>query len=180
MCLLAAVTGCTSESPPSPDETAPVTASTPTPIEASTAAPSSSTEPTEAAPSTSVSEWVALPMDKRAIPPDPELVAAMVCEPLNQETAEYGRGWYGPPPHEPVQVKVGEGLQAGEYWWVVVIDQTMGEFTNHAWLTNQPGLTGTQGTWINITGGYYFVQWTDLNRFVRAQSALSKAISCLE
>ncbi len=71
------------------------------------------------------------------------------------------------------------GTPDGEDWWVVVIDQTMGDFTNHAWLTNQPGLTGTQETWINISGGCYDVQWTDVNRYVRAQSALSKAISCL-
>lgn len=116
------------------------------------------------------------------VPVDPELVASMDCEPLSAALLEKMRADFGRP-NRAVQVKVGEGLNPGQVWWVVVLDSPA-DFS-YEWeelrpfLTTAPGVENL-GKWINLAGGdpWRNVKW-DSERLVRGQSALTKAQNCL-
>lgn len=131
-----------------------------------------------------------------AIAPDSEIMAAMECEPLSAETSAFipAEQRYRVAPVDPVQVLIGEGLEAGELWWVVAFERD-GQFeiggsyaTNQAWITTQPGVDG-QGKWLNISSNrvlpdgsvgseWHNVHW-DHDRLERGQSALRLALDCL-
>lgn len=166
---------------------------TPVEMTAATPSPSSST----AVDANSTLDGPVVRASAETIAPDPELVAQMECDPLSAETAQYipQEQRYRVAPVEPVQVLIGEGLEAGEMWWVVAFERE-GQFVidgqraaNQAWITTQPGVEG-QGKWLNISSSqilpdgsvgseWHNIHW-DHDRLVRGQSALRRALDCLD
>ena len=55
------------------------------------------------------------------IAPDASIMQSMTCEPLDDGLLEEMDIYFGTPTRA-VQVEVGEGMQDGETWWVVVMD----------------------------------------------------------
>lgn len=192
--LLLGAAGCTSGTPaylPSGDESPEAAI----PVVATTA---------EASPSSSPSVVMIRGLDgepkprasAETIAPDESIMATMECEPLSEETARYGREVQERvAPFDPVQVLIGEGLTPNEMWWVVAYER-LGQATvdgstavNQAYITTQPGVDG-QGQWVNISSAYQLpdgsvgsewnnVRW-DHDRLLRGQSALRKALDCLD
>ena len=119
-----------------------------------------------------------------AIPPDPELVATMECEPLSRDLLARMRMDFGTPTKS-IQVEVGEGLTPGETWWVVILDSPADDAYQWAelrrFLTNAPGAPD-ESQWISVpskSDPWRSVEW-DSERLTRAQSALIKAHECLD
>ena len=108
----------------------------------------------------------------------------MTCEPVSRELVVPLRFQLDPTETWAVQVEVGEGLEPGSTWWVVVLDLPHGDGNGSPrrvrFLTDVPA-TGAAGKWIPID--YPDYQWAhvhwDPERLVRAKSALTKAEECL-
>lgn len=124
------------------------------------------------------------------IPPDPELMASMECEPLSPETESRLEWLWGEPIVHGLQVEVGEGLTPGEVWWIVTYSSTSEEFGERSsiLLTNHPGIPDERGTWlllgaqvVNARGEWAHTwdgtRW-DIERLTRGQSAVAKALEC--
>lgn len=146
-------------------------------------------ESTPVAPAAPASDAPVVRASAETIPPAPEVMAGMECEPLSDETRDYIPAEQTRRPVEPVQVLIGEGLTPGELWWVVAFERNNEAAVNQAWITTQPGVDG-QGKWLNISSGrvlpdgsvgseWHNVHW-DHDRLVRGQSALRVALDCLE
>lgn len=135
----------------------------------------------------------------RQVDPDPDLVATMECEPVEEglldgTAGDDGSGnVYGPDFDDvlrAVQVEVGEGNEPGSRWWVVVMDRAgdAGDPRVHrlALLTNAPGLStpverrleqfGGKAVYIPLPADdrWQSVDWDDA-KLVRAASALECA-----
>ncbi|HHV20806.1 MAG TPA: hypothetical protein GXZ30_04610 [Propionibacterium sp.] len=111
--------------------------------------------------------------------PDPAIMASMTCEPVDKDLLDELRSELGTPTRS-IQVEVGEGLNPGEDWWLVILDSPADD--SYAWglrhfLTNAPG---GGPLWIPLPqeDPWMYVQW-DAERLTRAQSALVKAQGCL-
>lgn len=116
-----------------------------------------------------------------SITPDAALMAEMTCEQLSADTAGRIYSLWGDPVDEAVQVEVGPGLDAEETWWFVAYWATTEELGPrlHERLTNHPDrAVGEHGQWFVIDERFDNIHW-DAERLVRAQSARSKALSCL-
>ena len=78
---------------------------------------------------------------------------SMSCEPLDDGLLEEMDIYFGTPTRA-VQVEVGEGMQDGETWWVVVMDSPPDDSYQwglRAFLTNAPGVEHVdQWVWIPI------------------------------
>lgn len=114
---------------------------------------------------------------------DEQLVAKMTCEPLNESLLERMKTDFGAPTRS-VQVKVGEGNKAGEYWWIVILDSPPDDayqWGMREFLTNAQNGEG-HWQWIVLPANeerrWKSVQW-DQERLVRAESARTKAHQCL-
>ncbi|WP_251159118.1 hypothetical protein [Caniella muris] len=139
----------------------------------------------------------------RQVDPDPDLVAAMECEPVDEglldgTAADDGTGRYSVPDFgdvlRAVQVEVGEGNEPGSRWWVLVMerpgDADDPRVRRRAILTNAPGLSdpverrleqfGGKAVYIDLPEGdrWQYVDWDDA-RLVRAASALECSRRCL-
>lgn len=118
-----------------------------------------------------------------AIQADEQIISEMVCEPLSDSLLERMKPDFGSPTRS-VQVKVGEGNAAGQYWWVVIIDSPPDDA--YRWGMRQ-FLTNAQNgdqywQWIALSSEaehtWEAVQW-DHQRLIRAESARIKAQQCL-
>ena len=124
---------------------------------------------------------------KEPVEPDEALVATMECEPVDAGLLAKVRSDFGTPTRS-VQVEVGEGIEEGETWWIVVLDSPADDAYQwdrlRSFLTNAPAFANVsdpevKGTWISLLGKpWKRVDW-DSERLVRAQSALTKAEGCL-
>ena len=120
------------------------------------------------------------------IAPDASIMQSMSCEPLDDGLLEEMDIYFGTPTRA-VQVEVGEGMQDGETWWVVVMDSPPDDSYQwglRAFLTNVPGVEHVdQWVWIPIDldsdDPWENVSW-DTERLVRAQSALTVALEGLD
>lgn len=121
------------------------------------------------------------------VSPDPAIIASMECEPISEDTQQQIGALWGDIYVDGVQVEVGEGNTPGELWWVVIFAYSDDSEGFMSWLTNQPGLPGERGTWINagvrveVEGEWLTMigaDW-DHERMVRAQSATIAAWDCL-
>ncbi|WP_435299702.1 hypothetical protein [Timonella sp. A28] len=120
--------------------------------------------------------------EPRVVPSDPAIMSKMSCAPVDPALIERIKKDFGNPKRT-VQVKVGEGLDPDEIWWVVVFDLPPFESFKggfRAFLTTAPGLPA-DGKWISLRGKdtWRSVDWDD-EKLVRGQSALSKGYECLE
>lgn len=123
------------------------------------------------------------PAGEESIAPDPGIMATMECEPLSEDLRARMRIHFGTPERS-VQVEVGEGLTPGEIWWVIVLDSPSDD--SYQWviprrfLTNAPGVA-EDDIWIPLwlSDTWRPVKW-DSERLVRGQSALTKALECLD
>ena len=109
-------------------------------------------------------------------------MATMECENLDPALLDAMRIHFGTPTRS-VQVRVGEGLNEGEIWWVVILDRQADdayEWGISTFLTNAPGGRNFY-TWISLDGAdtWGSVEWEG-ERLVRGQSALEKARECLD
>ncbi len=118
-----------------------------------------------------------------AIQADEQIISEMVCEPLSDSLLERMKPDFGSPTRS-VQVKVGEGNAAGQYWWVVIIDSPPDDAYRwgiREFLTNAQNGEG-HWQWIVLPANeerrWKSVQW-DQERLVRAESARTKAHQCL-
>lgn len=111
---------------------------------------------------------------------------ALVCEPVSQNLLDAMRSQFGTPARA-VQVEVGEGLEPGENWWIVVLDSPADDAYKwgiRAFLTNAPGVSSKdEWKWIIIDidsdDPWRNVSW-DGQRLARAQSALDVALDYLD
>lgn len=128
-------------------------------------------------------------LDLRETAPDPQVMAAMECEPISEDTQQRIYALWGWEVDHGVRVEVGEGNTPSETWWIVTFAYSN---TDHpdwgSWLTNQPGSPGERGQWIQAgtrmeVDGEFLphlmgVDW-DRERLTRGHSAIAKSWDCV-
>lgn len=119
-----------------------------------------------------------------AVHADEQIVSQLECEPLSDALLARMKTDFGTPTRS-VQVKVGEGNQPGESWWVVVLDSPPDDAYQwgiRQFLTNAQNGDG-HWQWIVLPEAdgltWQSVHW-DQPRLVRAESARTKARRCLD
>lgn len=114
---------------------------------------------------------------------DPAIMNAMVCDPPSDAVMD----WLRQPtsfPHltgsDVVMVNAGEGVNAGEFWWVVSVQWSEDDSRRlTSFLTNEPSASRPSGqVWIRLDSSWSGVAWTG-ERLVTGLSAQGKAQSCL-
>lgn len=110
------------------------------------------------------------------IAPDPALMAGMSCAPVSDELEALVWTTYGDEADEGFVVEVGEGLEAGSLWSVLVYKDGAGD--DRWFLTDGDQLINIGSVYATGLSGFDTVRW-DEARLERGQSALAVALACL-
>ena len=157
------ITGCTAGGAPTPTPNA--TSAPPASAAATPQVVTSTPVPT----ATSMARGTA-----EEIWPNEAIMATMTCEPINAENAQYARETWNGDPSKGVQVEIGEGLTQGVIFSVVVFpagDEYLKMITGGGEWYSLGALTNGNYSWDGI-------HW-DAERLERGQSALAKALDCV-
>lgn len=178
---LTLLSGCTAGPNPSPS---------PTVAASENAEPEPPVVPVETGPESTPSP---APQQGAIAQPDEKIVASLECEDVSKAThRSYEKRWGRPGLSEATQVFVGEGIDPGSRWWVVVdfsdAPTPDSPTKGAAYLTNAEDVDG-EAQWLVAASaesedhrgyGKYFpnVKW-DLEGHKRLVSAVAKGYQCL-